>query len=259
MAVSYRALAALLSYPTPELQAATDEIATALESEGMLRPRLIAGLRDLLLDLRNKDIYQLQERYVDLFDRGRAVSLHMFEHVHGESRDRGQAMADLIALYGGHGLEMQPGELPDYLPLFLEFLSLLPVAEAQALLAEPADILRALAERLGTRDPGYAAVLEALAELAQAPATGASAIPDEDPHDLVALDAAWEEEAVRFGPGEAIDGCGADRLRIRLRAAQRDASAGAPSCDSHGAPLRDSYGAPLRDSHGAPLRDTRAA
>jgi nitrate reductase delta subunit len=202
-------------------------------------PVRLAGLRDLLRDLRDKDIYELQERYVALFDRGRAVSLHLFEHVHGESRDRGQAMADLIALYGEHGLEMQPGELPDYLPLFLEFLSLLPVTEAQALLAEPAAILRALSERLGARDRGYAAVLEVLAGLAQAPATGVSAIPDEDPDDLAALDAAWEEAAVRFGPGEAMDGCGADRLRTRLRAAGRDASAN-PSTDNVpvGAPMR---------------------
>ena len=163
----------------------------------------------------------MQERYVGLFDRGRAVSLHLFEHVHGETRDRGQAMVDLLALYRKHGLEVTAGELPDYLPLFLEFLSILPVPEAQALLTEPAAILRALAERLERRDAGYAAVIGAVAALAQAPQTGASAIPDDDADYLAALDAAWEEAAVRFGPGEAIDGCGTDRLRTRLRAAQR--------------------------------------
>ncbi len=108
-------------------------------------------------------------------------------------------MADLIALYDGHGLEMTAGELPDFLPLFLEFLSLLPDTEARAMLAEPAGILRALADRLAARDTAYATVMEALAGLAQAPAVGRSEIPDEDPDDLVALDAAWEEAAVRFG------------------------------------------------------------
>ncbi|HQT79105.1 MAG TPA: nitrate reductase molybdenum cofactor assembly chaperone [Rhodopila sp.] len=225
MARTYRALGALLSYPTAALQAAAQQIADSLAAEALLPAPHRAALNGLLQDLANADIYDLQARYVDLFDRGRAVSLHLFEHVHGESRDRGQAMADLITLYGSHGLDMTAGELPDFLPLFLEFLSLLPVAEAQALLAEPAAILRALADRLAKRDAGYAAVMEAIAELAQAPAVGASDIPDEDPTDLAALDALWEEAAVRFGPGEAMDGCGTDRLRTRLRAASHDATA----------------------------------
>lgn len=222
MSRTYRALAALLSYPTPELQAATEEIAAVLAAEGLLPARPRTSLSPLLTDLATLDIYALQERYVGLFDRGRATSLHLFEHVHGESRDRGQAMADLAALYQEHGLVIAANELPDYLPLFLEFLSVLPADEAQALLAESAAILRALADRLATRDAGYAAVLAVLAALAKAPATGFSAIPDEDPDDLAALDAAWEEAAIRFGPGEAMDGCGTDRLRTRLRAAARD-------------------------------------
>jgi hypothetical protein len=101
---------------------------------------------------------------------------------------------------------MTAKELPDYLALFLEFLSLLPRTEAQSPLAEPATILRALASRLSKRDAGDAAVLAVLANLAQAPVVGTSAIPDEDPNDLAALDAAWEEAAVCFGPGEAMDG-----------------------------------------------------
>ena len=227
MSRTHRALAALLSYPTEELRRAAPEIGAALEEEAILPPPRRAALRALLSDLAGRDIYEAQERYVALFDRGRAVSLHLFEHVHGESRDRGQAMADLITLYREHGLEMAPGELPDYLPLFLEFLSLLPAEEAHPLLGEPAAILRALADRLASRDAGYAAVMEAVAELAAAPAVGASAIPDEDPDDLAALDAAWEEAAVRFGPGEAMDNCGTDRLRTRLRAATRDAAVAA--------------------------------
>jgi nitrate reductase delta subunit len=225
MARTYRALAALLTYPTTELQSAATEIATALEAEGLLSAVQRKSLSGLLSDLATNDIYDLQERYVALFDRGRATSLHLFEHVHGENRDRGQAMADLLALYAEHGLEVAAHELPDYLPLYLEFLSLLPRSEAESLLAEPAAILRALADRLGKRDAGWASVLAVLADLAQAPAVGASAIPDEDPDDLTALDAAWEEAAVRFGPGEATDGCSTDRLRTRLRAAAREATA----------------------------------
>jgi nitrate reductase delta subunit len=226
MARTYRALAALLSYPTQDLQAAADDIDVTLESEALLTSALRAPLSGFLHEIAEADIYDLQERYVGLFDRGRAVSLNLFEHVHGESRDRGQAMVNLLALYREHGLEVAAGELPDFLPLFLEFLSTLPVGEAQALLAEPAAILRALAERLAKRDGGYAAVMHAVAALAHAPEIGASAIPDDDPNDLAALDATWEEAAVRFGPGEAIDGCGTDRMRTRLRAAQHDATLG---------------------------------
>lgn len=222
MARTYRALAALLSYPTEALQAATHELAEVLQQENIVSRRQRAAISALLEEIARTDIYELQERYFALFDRSRTLSLHLFEHIHGESRDRGQAMADLISLYETHGLEMGAGELPDFLPLFLEFLSLLPDTEARAMLAEPAGILRALSERLAKRQTRYAAVMEALADLARAPAIGMSAIPEEDPNDLVAMDAAWEEAAVRFGPGEAMDGCSTDRLRTRLRAASRD-------------------------------------
>jgi nitrate reductase delta subunit len=224
MARTYRALAALISYPTDALQAATAEIASALAEEGLVPASHRAAIDVLLAELAGRDIYELQERYFALFDRSRTLSLHLFEHVHGESRDRGQAMADLIELYRGHGFEPTASELPDFLPLFLEFLSLLPGHEAQALLAEPAGILQVLAERLVTRKSAYAAVFAALATLANAPAIDGPDTSAEDPDDLVALDAAWEEAAVHFGPGEQIDSCGTDRLRTRLRAATRDAT-----------------------------------
>lgn len=222
---TYRALAALLSYPTEDLQAATSEIAAVLETEAIIPPPHRAAIATLLQELATTDIYDLQERYFLLFDRSRSLSLHLFEHIHGESRDRGQAMADLIALYTSHGLAMRNDELPDFLPLFLEFLSLLPPAEARSMLGEGAAILRALADRLANRRTNYATAMQALADLAQAPARGACDIEDDDPNDLTALDAAWEEAAVRFGPGESMDGCTTDRLRTRLRAASRDAAA----------------------------------
>ncbi|MDR3522616.1 MAG: nitrate reductase molybdenum cofactor assembly chaperone [Acetobacteraceae bacterium] len=219
MARTYRALAALLSYPTPELQAAAHDIADVLEDEALIPVMHLANLQPFLAGLAQADIYEVQSRYVALFDRSRTLSLHLFEHVHGESRDRGQAMADLLALYEEHGLDMTAGELPDYLPLFLEFLSLLPQEEAKAMLAEPSGILRALTDRLAGRDAGYGAVMAALADLAEAPALAVSDIPEEDPNDLEALDAVWAEAEVQFGPGESGDGCSTERLRTRIRAA----------------------------------------
>jgi nitrate reductase delta subunit len=225
MALTWRAFGALLSYPTEELQAVAREISGIFAEERIVPDARLAAIDALIEELAATDIYELQEHYFDLFDRSRSLSLHLFEHVHGESRDRGQAMADLITLYASHDLQVTVGELPDFLPLFLEFLSLVPDADARALLAEPAGILRALADRLALRHTGYAGVMAVLAELANAPLAGTSAIPDEDPNDLAALDASWEETVVRFGPGETADGCGTDRLRTRLRAAARDVRA----------------------------------
>ena len=145
----------LLSYPTQDLQAVCGEIRDRLSADKSLPPDTAKRLHPLLTRLAASDVYDAQEAYVELFDRGRAHSLHLFEHVHGESRDRGQAMVDLRDMYEKVGLFIDTNELPDYLPLFLEFLSLRPVEEARTLLADTAHILAALAERLGRRQSPY--------------------------------------------------------------------------------------------------------
>jgi nitrate reductase delta subunit len=223
---TFKALSALLCYPTPELQAATGELADCLSSERLIAGRQRRALDVLISEFAMRDLYDLQERYVLLFDRTRSLSLHLFEHVHGESRDRGQAMVDLQALYGQHGLTNDTSELPDFLPLFLEFLSTLPAAEACQTLAQTAHILSAIAERLRKRQSPYEAVFRALVTLAaEKPAGDVVAAllagPDPDADDLSALDAAWEEEEVRFGPGSGSE-C-KDGLVARMRAARRPA------------------------------------
>ena len=205
-AKTLKILALLLAYPTRELQQAAGDFMTVLEDEGLLNARRRRELALLADALATGDLYELQARYVDLFDRTRALSLHLFEHIHGESRDRGQAMVDLGALYARHGFETAGNELPDYLPLFLEFLAHLPLPEARELLAQPAHIVAALKDRHETRNSPYApvfAAIEALGEWqpAQADIDEVLAVPEDDPDDLAALDAVWEEEAVTFGPG----------------------------------------------------------
>lgn len=226
MTRTFKVLSALLSYPTAELQTATNEMKTALVEEGLLQPALARAVKKLLDEIASGDLYDLQERYVLLFDRTRSLSLHLFEHVHGESRDRGQAMIDLQNLYGEKGLEIGASELPDFVPLFLEFLSLLPRQEAYELLGQPVHVLAALAERLRKRNSSYEAVFRALVALAAAKPKGEDIAavlqePDPEPDDLAALDAAWEDEPVRFGPG-AGDGC-KDTLITRIRAGRRPA------------------------------------
>lgn len=201
MRLTLRMLSALLRYPDADVQLAAPELAAALSKDGLLSPEQRASLQPLLDALATGDLLDSQERYVGLFDRGRAFSLHLFEHVHGESRDRGQAMVDLRDRYEAQGLEIAAKELPDYLPLFLEYLSVLPPAQAAEELAQPGVILSALAERLEEKGTPYASPMRILADLAGAGGEAFEIAPADDPDDLAALDAAWEEEQVRFdGP-----------------------------------------------------------
>ena len=218
-------LSALLTYPTRELQEATGSISEALDREPELPAKIRTPLYDLIEELATGDLYDLQERYVLLFDRTRSLSLHLFEHVHGESRDRGQAIIDLKDMYEKNGLAIDAAELPDFVPLFLEFLSTLPRAEAGELLGQTAHIFSALAERLRKRGSSYQAVFRALTALAAAKpqpdiVAALLATPDPEPTDLAALDAAWEDAPVMFGPG--ADGC-KDELIARVRAGRRPA------------------------------------
>ena len=226
MTRTFKALSALLSYPTLELQAAACDLRDAIADEGIVDGARCQALDRLIDDLAESDVYDLQERYLLLFDRSRSLSLHLFEHVHGESRDRGQAMVDLMELYERHGLAMAGSDLPDHLPLFLEFLSEIPEAEARNLLAETAHILEAIRQRLKKRKAAYSSVFSCVQALADAKPQAAVVETllresDENPEDLAALDAAWEEEEVTFGPAAAQ--CGKDGLIAKVRAVQRPA------------------------------------
>lgn len=207
MRLTLRVLSVLLRYPDAAVQAAAPELAIALAEEGELSARQRTALAPLIERLASDDLLDSQEAYVALFDRGRALSLHLFEHVHGESRDRGQAMVDLRERYLAQGLEIAANELPDYLPLFLEYLSVLPRTLALEELAQPGVILSALAERLEEKHTPWAAPMRILADLAGAGGEHFAIAPADDPDDLAALDAAWEEEQVRFdtplAPGTA--------------------------------------------------------
>jgi nitrate reductase delta subunit len=189
----------------------------------LLPARERAQLDRLLDELAMGDLYDLQERYGLLFDRTRALSLHLFEHVHGESRDRGQAMVDLLKLYEEAGYSPTPSELPDFLPLFLEFASTRSPKEAIAMVGQPANVIAVLRERLAKRSSAYEAVMAALLAITKARLDERAlailrAEPDPAPDDLAALDAAWVDQEVTFGPGAAGNDCPVDRMAGRLRA-----------------------------------------
>ena len=197
-------LAVLLSYPSPELVDALPEIARRLNAEPALRRATQDALAGLLAELRREDLLDLQERYVAQFDAGRATSLHLFEHVHGDSRDRGQAMVDLNALYARSGFVLAVNELPDYLPALLEYLASRPAGEVHELIEDCAHILRAVGERLSAGGSPYAAVFAALLDLhGAAPLTWAKSAAKAPP--LHSLDEEWDETPVEFGPSAGAD------------------------------------------------------
>lgn len=194
-----KALGALLSYPTAELIDALPEIHGAIVEEGVVSRRTREALKAWFKQLESADRLDLEERYVATFDRGRATSLHLFEHVHGDSRDRGPAMVDLADVYARAGFRLAARELPDYLPVLLEFLSTRPTAEAKDMLADCGHILRSVGEALARRGSGYAVAIGAVLEAGGLPRLQPVA-PEPVIEDEAALDAEWAE-APAFGPG----------------------------------------------------------
>ena len=205
MHMPLKAISALLSYPSEDLMQAGPELKDALQQGGLLQADTLKALGKLIDTLATSDIYDLQETYVALFDRSKTLSLNLFEHVHGESRDRGGAMVDLVENYRAAGFEPETTELPDHLPVLLEFLAMRPLEEAREVLADAAHILEGIAVRLNRRESGYAPLFVALAQISGAEADQAAlaallAVQDDDPDDHEALDEVWEESEVTFAP-----------------------------------------------------------
>jgi len=205
MHMPLKAISALLSYPTAELQQAKTELVEALQQGDLLDAKAVKAISVLIDEIAAGDIYELQETYVGLFDRSRTLSLNLFEHVHGESRDRGGAMVNLVENYRAAGFEPASSELPDHIPVLLEFLAMRPFGEAREVLADAAHILEVLQTRLTRRESIYAPVFAALLQISGAEADQAAvaellAVKEDDPDDLEALDEVWEESEVTFAP-----------------------------------------------------------
>ncbi|WP_368301423.1 nitrate reductase molybdenum cofactor assembly chaperone [Kluyvera sichuanensis] len=208
----------LLEYPDAALWQHQGELFDVLSESEKLEPADAQALGIFLRDLTAQDLLDAQAAYSELFDRGRATSLLLFEHVHGESRDRGQAMVDLLNQYEQHGLVLDSRELPDHLPLYLEYLAQLPESEAIGGLQDIAPIMALLCARLQQRESRYAVLFEQLLKLANSAvdeAKVAEKIADEARDDTPqALDAVWEEEQVKFF---ADQGCGDSEISNHQR------------------------------------------
>jgi len=199
---SLRILGLLLDYPDDLLWESQSELLEIISEAAELSPEQQAALAGYIRQFCQQDLLDAQSSYTGLFDRGRATSLLLFEHVHGESRDRGQAMVDLLAQYHAAGLDIDSRELPDYLPLYLEYLSTLTVDEARSGLNDIAPILALLGARLQERNSAYSQLFDLLLALSGSAMASEDVRPslqqearDDTP---AALDAVWEEEQIKF-------------------------------------------------------------
>jgi len=222
---SLRVLAALLAYPDATMRGHLPEMRELINAEAAIFPARRVEIEALMDALQRADPLETESGYVEIFDRGRATSLHLFEHVHGDSRDRGPAMIDLGETYAKAGLILTSTELPDYLPAVLEFVSTQPPREARAFLAEIAQILNAIFGALVKRQSAYASVLGALIELAGEKAQSVEPRPEE------ALDESWAEPVVFDGcsaKGQAKPGR-AQPIQVVRRSTSNSAQPGAAS------------------------------
>lgn len=187
---TFKVLSILLTYPEPDWLAALPELGAALENEAGFNGDAAPCLAPLFDFLDGSKLIALQENYVSTFDRNPSHSLHLFEHIHGESRDRGAAMIDLLQEYWKRDFDASTSELPDYVPLFLEFLSLLPADEALELLGDAVHVLAAIGRKLADNGSLYALVFQMLETLSPVAAQALTEPPVRD------MDEAME----RFGP-----------------------------------------------------------
>ncbi len=175
--IEFRALSALLSYPTAELRQGLPEVAAAIAASPLIAERERLGIVTLIDELAGSDLIDAEARYVELFDRSRTASLHLFEHLYGDSRDRGEAMVDLKRIYERAGFSLATSELPDYLPVLLEYFSCRELPEARDMLSDCAHILKKIAEALIGRESAYASVLQALIVIAGERPVDAASVP----------------------------------------------------------------------------------
>ena len=199
--------------------------AATAPTAGLDRPEVVwRTLAPLLNAIASDDLLDLQCDYSELFDRSRSLSLHLFEHVHGDNRDRGQAMIDLGQQYAAAGFLLEGNDLPDFVPVFLEYAACLPAAEARETLAQPAHVFAALAERLGKRQSPYAGAFHAVLAIAGArpdpeEVAGIDAnTPADDPADI---DGEWEEAPVTFLASAAHEMGGPTGFVAKIRAGNR--------------------------------------
>lgn len=168
----YRIVSSLLEYPDAGLRAALPEIRAAAIGADDLTPEerttLLAFLDKLEARVTREPLV-LEEEYVRTFDMVPEHSMHMTHHLIGEDKNRGPALIDLGEYYKGYGFELnaEAKELPDYLPLMLEFVSLLDAEEAKLFLSRWTKVLRQLRVNLEDGGSPYADLIQLVEQRSQ--------------------------------------------------------------------------------------------
>ncbi|GAA5523671.1 nitrate reductase molybdenum cofactor assembly chaperone NarJ [Microbulbifer aestuariivivens] len=196
-----RAIALLLDYPSEELKTHISEVREDLNSDPSLSAKERAMLEPLLVSFERDTLLELQVTYSDVFDSSRTMSLNLFEHIHGDNSERGQAMLDLGEEYMQQGYYMQRNELPDYIPMFLEFVSCLPDADARDWLSQPAHVFAVLAQRLDEHKSAYAGLFHLLLKFAGIKPDAKAVqelIARHKKAEEKSIDEEWEEEPITF-------------------------------------------------------------
>ena len=163
--IIYKILSMLMLYPDVNLKNFCKDLLFVVNNEKNLLENVRSDVIFFINYLINEDLLFLQQSYVDVFDRQKMYSLYLFEHIHGDSKDRGQAMVDLQNMYLSYGYKIKIYELPDYLPVFLEYLYLIPDKESLYLLGEVINIITVIGTRLKKIDNLYYKLFFVLEEL----------------------------------------------------------------------------------------------
>lgn len=228
-----KVISVLMDYPSHELFAddTLSECKAIVMNSRLISPQVRQEIADFIDDMVATGEMESQARYDSLFERGRSLSLWLFEHVHGESRDRGQAMVDLMAQYEAAGFEIGVKELPDYLPMYLEYLAYQATVTDDEMqirqdIGDVSHIVAVLAARLIDKNSQYVGLFKALLQVAGEPLT---VIDDElakinkanAPADdtIEAIDHEWEEEMVDF-LGAEQENCPTSQTKQRIATLQ---------------------------------------
>jgi nitrate reductase delta subunit len=155
----YKMLSVLLEYPDQELIDHLAELREEIDTCIDMDDAESIAMRRFLAHLECMPLTELQADYVKTFDLTAENSLHLTHHLFGDDKNRGPALIDLGELYKDYGVEVVTNELPDYLPLILEFAAYLDDSEASVFLADANKVLGVLADNLGKAGSPYAALL----------------------------------------------------------------------------------------------------
>ena len=159
----FKVLSLLLDYPGERLIEAREELGDIIN--GFSHSIVKAKCGHFLAYLDATPLLRLQEEYTRLFDFNPATCLNLTFHECGESKGRGFALANLSRLYKDTGYELASRELPDYLPLVLEFLSVCSGETCSKILTQYDSHISGLASRLLEQESGYAGLVEALSTI----------------------------------------------------------------------------------------------